>query len=190
MPHVELLSDWLERGRLGVVRFVEARQTTVMNGKNPYFGTPWRHAPDFTGGFVVDGGVHLAHVVRRCFGVPTTVKSLTAHLDATLPPPDTAVAALAFESGVLGTWTSCFSARATQPMLRVVGTKGEAELHWSSLVFRDAKGKETRFESPVDSFQAEFGHFIDVVKNGKEPSYTPEQALQDLALIEAIARGR
>lgn len=189
MPHVARLVEWVHGGRLGAVRFVEARQTNLMNAKNPYFGTAWRHAADFTGGFVVDGGVHVAHVVRACFGVPKTVKSITGHFDTSLPPPDTAVAALEFESGVLGTWTSCFCARATAPMVRVVGNKAEAELYWGHALLRDAKGKETRFESRTDSFQAEFEHFVDVVKNGKKLAFTPAQALDDLALIEAIARG-
>jgi predicted dehydrogenase len=190
MPHVVRLCEWLRAGRLGAVRTFQASQTTLMNAKNPYFGTPWRHEGGFFGGFVVDAGVHLAHVVRRCFGMPARIQSRTAHFDAAMPAPDTAVAILEFESGVVGTWTSCFSARSSAPMLRVCGNKAEVELGYSHVTIRDAKGKETRFESPVDSFQVEFEHFADVVKAGKRPALTPEDALDDLRLIETIVRAR
>lgn len=187
MPHIARLREWLRAGRLGAIRFVEARQITLMNSKNPYFSTPWRHADDFSGGFVVDGGVHLANAVRRCFGMPVSIRALSARLDASLPPPDTAVAALAFESGALGTWTSCFNARYTGPMLRVFGSKAEAELYWSHVVLRTAQGREIRFDSPENSFYIQFAHFVDVVQKGVAPEVTPEDALEDLALVEAIA---
>lgn len=189
MPAVARLRSWLAAGRLGEVRFFEARQTSQMDAKNPFFRTPWRHAPDFLGGFVVDGGVHLAHAVRACFGTPSTVLSRSAHGDPRLPPPDTAVATLQFPSGVLGTWVSCFSTVCNGPLLRVAGSRGEAELHWGHAVLRDAKGKETRFAAPRDSFELEFEHFADVVKKGKPPAYTPEDALADLELIERVASG-
>lgn len=190
MPHVQRLRSWIETGRLGEVRLVEARQMTFMNRKNPYFMTPWRHAPEFVGGFVVDGGVHLANVVRSAFGMPLHIKSLSGHFDDALPKPDTAVAALAFESGVLGTWTSCFSAHYGGPMLRVYGSRANAELSWNAVVLEDARGKQTRFESKVDSFAAEFEHFADVVQKGVKMAFTPEEALEDLRLVEALVKAR
>lgn len=188
MPHVHELVDWLARGKLGEVRLVHVVQMTRMDATNPYFDTKWRAKPKHVGGFVTDGGVHMANVLRRCFGTPTVVKSLTASFDPALPPLDTAVAALRFPSGALGTWTSCFSTPSSGPMLRVLGSRAHAELHYGELVLRDARGREIRYPSPKDSFQAEFEHFVDVVKRGKPVAVTPEDALADLALLEAIVR--
>jgi predicted dehydrogenase len=186
MPAIARLSSWIEQGRLGEPRLLEAFQLSFVDRKNPYFATRWRQQPEHVGGFIADAGVHLAHAVRRMFGMPSQVKNLTAQFDPALLPIDTAVAVLRFPSGVLGTWTSCFSAHYRGPMLRVFGSKGTAELNWDNAVLRNAKGKETIFATKVNSFEAQFGHFCDVVKKGVPPLYGPDEALLDLQLIEAI----
>ena len=186
MPAIARIEHWLKGGRLGEPRLLEAMQLTWMDKKNPYFHTAWRHQPKHVGGFVADGGVHMAHAVRRLLGMPEVVKNLTAQFDPVLSPIDTAIAVLKFPSGALGTWTSCFSAHYQGPMLRVYGSKATAELGWSHALLRTAAGKETLFKTDVDSFQAQFSHFADVVKKGLPVAYTPEAALLDLTLIESI----
>jgi predicted dehydrogenase len=187
LPTIARLQSWLEQGRLGEPRLLEAYQLTWMDTKNPYFQTGWRQRPEHVGGFIADAGVHLAHAVRRMLGMPTAVENLTAQFDPKLLPVDTAVAALRFASGALGTWTSCFSAHHYKgPMLRIYGSKGTAELGWDSALLRNAKGKETLFRTPVNSFVAQFSHFYDVVKKGVPVAYGPAEALLDLTLIEAL----
>lgn len=190
MSHVRRLRELLVEGKLGEVRFVQAIQATWMDAKNRYFSTPWRHAGGFDGGFVADGGVHLAHVVRSCFGMPTRVQSELGHFVPELPAPDTAVATLKFEGGALGVWSSCFSARYQGPMLRLFGSKANAELGYDALTLESASGKRRRYPAKDDSFYAEFSHFADVVQRGARPLVTPEDALSDLRLIDAILRGK
>ncbi len=185
---VRRLAEWLRRGRLGEVRTVQVIQMTLMDGKNPYFGTAWRKQPRHVGGFVVDGGVHVAHAVRRCLGTPQVTASLAGQFSPLLPPLDSAVALLRFDSGALGTWTSCFAVPYQGPMLRVYGTRGSAELDWESVVLRDRSGKLTQYQSTADSFALEFSHFADVVHKGAPSQLTPESALEDLALVEAIVK--
>ncbi len=186
MPHVLKLREWLAANRLGEVRWVEAVQATNMNSKNRYFNTAWRHQAGFDGGFVADGGVHLANVVRSCFGLPKSVQSVTAHFNRKLPAPDTAVAALRFASGALGTWTSCFCVRYSGPMLRVYGSRANAELYYDEARLETQSGKQRVFQAPIDSFSAEFSHFADVVQKGKPLAFTPREALDDLRLIDSL----
>lgn len=188
MPAIARLASWVEAGRLGEPRLLEAYQLAWMDRKNPFFATSWRQQPNHVGGFITDAGVHLAHTVRRVLGTPTVVKNLTAQFDPALLPIDTALALLRFPSGALGTWTSCFSAHHKGPMLRVYGSKATAELGWDNAVLRTGKGKETVFRTDVDSFEAQFSHFCDVVLRGAPVAYTAEEALLDLQLIEAIVR--
>jgi predicted dehydrogenase len=186
MPALAKVRAWLDAGKLGQPRLLESYQLTCMNAKNPYFHTAWRHAPKHVGGFVADGGVHMAHAVRRVLGMPDKLENITAQFDPVLTPIDTAIAVLRFGSGALGTWTSCFSAHYQGPMLRLYGSKATAELYWNHAVLRNPKGRETVFRTNVDSFTAQFSHFCDVVKKGAPLAYTPEEALQDLTLIQAI----
>jgi predicted dehydrogenase len=188
MPAIAKIESWIAQGRLGDVRLLEAMQLTSMNKNNPYFHTAWRKAPKHVGGFISDAGVHMAHTVRRLLGMPEVVRNLTAQFDPMLSPIDTAVAVLKFPSGALGTWTSCFSAHYQGPMLRVYGSKGTAELFWNHATLRLGNGKEVSFRTDVDSFDAQFSHFHDVVKKGAALAYTPDDALLDLSLIESIVR--
>jgi glucose-fructose oxidoreductase len=189
MSHVERVQRWLGSGKLGNVRLVEARQISWMDEKNPYFHTPWRQSPEHPGGFVVDGGVHLANIVRRCFGMPVRVRSLTACFNPLLPPVDTAVAALQFESGALGTWISCFSAHPRAPLLQIHGTRGHIAVGYDFAELTELSGKQTRVAGN-DSFAAQFKHFADVVKRGAVLQVTPEQALDDLRLVAALLDAR
>ncbi|HEV8549453.1 MAG TPA: Gfo/Idh/MocA family oxidoreductase [Polyangiaceae bacterium] len=191
MDHVARLETLVKNGVLGEVRVVQATQLSLMNAKNPYFHTGWRTAPKFVGGFVVDAGVHVAHVLRRCFGPARVGAPLTAQFEAALPPLDTAVATLSFESGAVGTWTSCFATPSTGPLLRVYGSRGSADLYWGELLVRSAAGRERRYASKKDSFYAEFAHFADVVQRGVTPAVLPESALLDLELMQAlVGRGK
>ncbi len=189
MAHAQKLRELVNRRKLGEVRLVEARQLTRMDAKNPYFHTAWRTAPRHVGGFVTDAGVHIASLLRASFGTPRVLKSLTASFDPKLPPLDTALALLRFDSGLVGTWTSSFTVHDTGPMLRVFGTAATAELFYDRLVVRAATGRETVVPAGVSSFRAELEHFADVVQKGRPLAITPEEALADLALLEAVVRG-
>lgn len=188
MPQVSALAEWVSGGQLGELRLIEAVQINQMDAENPYFETAWRQQPQHVGGFVVDGGVHLAHVVRRCFGMPEVVRSLTAQFDPRLPPLDTAVATLRFASGALGTWISCFSARYDGPMLRVYGSRANAELRYGEASLLPHRGRPKRVTEKESSFTSELRHFADVVQKGAPVAVSPADALLDLELVARIIR--
>jgi predicted dehydrogenase len=189
MPHVGRLVSWVKGGKLGDVRLVEATQMTVMDEKNPYFHTAWRAKPGHVGGFVADAGVHLACAVRRCLGVPK-VRSFTARFNPALAPIDTAVAALSFPGGALGTWKSCFSAPHEGPMLRLYGSRANAEFFYDHVRLLPRRGKAVTFEPGVNAFAEQFTHFADMVLRDKPPAYTPEEALADLDFMSRIVAAR
>ncbi|KAI7735547.1 hypothetical protein M8C21_004736, partial [Ambrosia artemisiifolia] len=59
-----------------------------MNSSNPYFSSSWRR--NFTGGFILDMGVHYIAGLRMLVGCEVAaVSATTSHVDTTLPPPDT-----------------------------------------------------------------------------------------------------
>jgi predicted dehydrogenase len=186
MQHVQKLVQWVQAGRLGDLRMIEATQINKMDRNNPYFHTGWRRAPKFSGGFVSDGGVHLAHLVRLIAGMPEHVVSHTAQFDPDLPPIDSAIALMKFPSGVLGTWASCFAGHYQGPILRVSGSRGYAELGWDNVKLHGRKGQKAIFAPSRDSFVGQFEHFTDVVRKGTRPAVTPQDALMDLSLMQAI----
>lgn len=190
MSHAQQLARWVRQGRLGEVRLVEVRDLTVMDAAQPWFHTTWRQTPAHRGGYVTDAGVHLAHVLRTCVGDPVTIRSLTAQQSPDLPPLDTLTAAMSFESGALGTWTSCFAARPDGPRLRISGSTADATFHADHAELVTHRGRVTRAELRENSFTAQFRHFADVVLTGATPLVTPAETLADLELLERLLRGR
>lgn len=188
MSHAHELAKLVKRGTLGEIRLVEVTHKTFIDDANPYFHTKWRQRPKHVGGFVTDGGVHVANVLRRCFGMPKVVSHLTSVFDPRLKPIDTAVAVLRFESGALGTWASAFSVHYRGPMLRVHGAQATAELFYDHLIVRDREGRERKVPQERPSFVAEFEHFADVVQRGRPPLVSPEEALEDLVLLEKLVK--
>lgn len=180
------MKSWVDQGLLGKIRLVEVKQTGVSDQSNPYVQTRWRRSPRFVG-FVVDAGVHLAHVVRVCLGPPEEMRSLTAAFNPLLPPLDTALAVMRFRNGALGTWMSCFSASAAGPMVALHGTKADAELHPDRAVFRPHAGKPRDYFLKVDSFRHQFRHFAEAVVLDRPLAFSPKDALQDLAMVESLA---
>jgi predicted dehydrogenase len=190
MSHVHQLARWVAQGRLGEVRMVEVRDHTVMDAEQPWFHTSWRSDPAHVGGFVVDAGVHLAHVLRLVIGDPVEIRGLSALQVADLAPVDTISVAMRFAGGALGTWSSCFSAPLEGPKIRITGTKGVASWYADHAELVSTRGAVTRADLKEDSFTGQFRHFADVVVSGTAPQVTPADTLGDLALMERLVKGR
>jgi predicted dehydrogenase len=190
MPAAAWTEDLLARGALGDLRLVEIRQSGWTDASVPYFHTAWRRQPRFVGGFVLDAGVHLAHLLRRFFGMPVELRGLTASFNPGLPPIDTALAVMRFSSGAVGSWLSSFSNAAGGAPLALRGTRASLELHWDHAILKPRQGRERVFRSSADTYALQFGYFAEAVIQNKKPAYTPQDALADLAFMESVVRGR
>lgn len=191
LPQVIQAEAWLAEGALGDVRVVEVRQMSIAREDNPYVQTLWRLDPRFVGGFVMDAGVHLAHIVRRYMGFPVELKSLNASFNPMLQPIDSTLGVLRFRSGAVGSWISCFSAQGGHaPMITLRGSRADLEIHRDHAVLLAHVGKPRTYKAPHDSFYGQFHHFADVVNAGARLAYTPADALADLAFMQSLVQGR
>jgi predicted dehydrogenase len=184
------LKAWLEAGRLGDVRLVEVRQLGLTDEKVPYFHTAWRTHPRFVGGFVTDAGVHLAHVVRACFGLPVEIRRLSAQFNPSLSPLDTVVAALRFRGGILGSWTSCYAAADPGPVLTVRGSKANAVFSWQDSLLQPHVGRPLRMPAGGNGMTRQFRHFAEAVRKGLPLEVEPAETLADLALLQGLVQGK
>jgi predicted dehydrogenase len=189
-PHIEKARSWVKQGALGDVRLVEAGQLFLTTPDNKYAKTAWRKRPKHIGGFVTDAGVHVANIVREAFGMPRSVRHLTALHDRRLAPLDTAVAIFELENGALGVWKSCFSVRTSGevPMVRAFGSRANLEIYFgrSELLVHDRK--PVVVTSREDGFYHELCHFAAAVVRREKLRFEPRQALLDLELMARIVR--
>ncbi|KAF9597211.1 hypothetical protein IFM89_016352, partial [Coptis chinensis] len=117
----KLMSD------IGDMMSVQVIVEGSMNSTNPYFSSSWRR--DFTGGFILDMGVHFIAGLRMVVGCEvTTVSAVTSHVDTSLPPPDNISALFRLENGCAGVFVMIVSAKSPKIFWRVVGSKGTLQV--------------------------------------------------------------
>ena len=186
-----LLRKWVAQGKIGRPRMVEVHDTSRMLPSNMYYKTTWRQKPGHIGGFLVDGGVHIANTVREMFGLPKNVRSSKTQISRLLPPVDTLVSVFELGKGVQGLWKSSFSLdKPPGPIITVLGDKGWASLNWGQAVLARSGAKPKVFKGKENNYYSEFVHFHDVVARGKTLAFKPRQALADLEFMDRLLKGR
>ena len=163
---------------------------------NKYYETGWRNAGDLPGGFLLDGGVHQMAGLRLLMGEARAVSAFADQFAPDLPPVDTLTASIHFESGALGTFQVTRAADAPGfGSLRVVGTAGALTVERNRVLLttypdgdrRDAGGQTEIIEvEGLQGVRDELVAWAEAIRHGTPHRNTPQAALQDLRLIEAM----
>ncbi len=185
LPAVEYAAAMVARGEIGGIVLASWTIGNVMRPSNRYYNTAWRRGGEFPGGFLLDGGVHQAAAMRMVVGEIASVRSEVRQARTDLPPADTLAASIAFASGAYGTFALTFAA--AEPFdsgLIAVGDRGTLRMGYNTVdITRDGKTETQTFND--NSVEREFAAFAAAIR-GEPHRNTPAQALQDLAVIEAI----
>jgi len=158
-----------------------------------YFATKWRTDNSFQGGFLLDGGVHYIASLRTLLGEIDSVSAFSAEVSNDMPPIDTLSSALRFDSGCLGTYALSFAGNVDHDsMITIVGDKGWLKAQADRVDVSGVPGLETTRDGmkhfPGNRIQAELADFAEAIRSGKVPRAVPEQAVQDVAVCEALFR--
>lgn len=153
----------------------------------PYFHTAWRRAGDFAGGFVLDAGVHHAAVFRQMLGEATAAQAFVVQHNRNIPPVDTLAATLQFENSALATYAASYAETpAIRTPLVVVGTQAILKVGRGVIEIERDGQTESQSVPSLDGVRLELAAFADALSGGAPHINTPEEALRDLAIIEAI----
>jgi predicted dehydrogenase len=158
-----------------------------MTPNNQYYWTAWRRSGVFSGGFLLDGGVHHVAAMRLILGEIKDVCAVDALQRSDLPPADTLSAALRFERGTVGVYHVTYAVGApwAQPF-RIAGTKGALTV-WPGGIEIATGGDPQHVDLPaVRGVEAELAAFAAAVRDGQPHDNTPHQGMQDVAVIEAM----
>ncbi|KAL5707994.1 hypothetical protein ACHQM5_018836 [Ranunculus cassubicifolius] len=174
-----------------------------MNSKNPYFSSSWRR--DFTGGFILDMGVHFIAGLRMVVGCEVDkVSAVTSHIDTSLPPPDNISALFQLENGCAGVFVMIVSSSAPKILWRVVGSKATLQIergnkdgqHGYTVLFYNGNGQTQSSFYPFSGVTEElkaFIHDISQANNLKgegslvaEPRSSFVEGARDIAVLEAM----
>ncbi|PGH08717.1 hypothetical protein AJ79_05908 [Helicocarpus griseus UAMH5409] len=183
-------------GQIGKLNHVHARVWNNVQPGGKYYETAWRKAPEYQGGFILDGGVHFVALVRMVAGQEIVeTKSFAAQFQPHLPPVDTVNAAMKFSGGALG--TLCISFASTKAMAEYifVGTNGALTVKCvgpdTTLIVEGADRKVASQDTyKADGIAGEINAFVRAVVAGKgDKAGSPREALGDVAVVESICSG-
>jgi predicted dehydrogenase len=171
-------------------------QTCIQEGSK-YIETSWRKTPEYQGGFLLDGGVHFIAGMRCLLGSEakaTSLSAFTAQHQSYLPPVDTADATVRLKNGGQGTLSISFGTMATGNEWVIACEGGEVIVQpFEGLVTVKAKGEtEGKIEEAKDEHggvKQEVFAWAQSIKEGKaDPQQSPEEALGDLEILEAMIK--
>ena len=156
---------------------------------NKYYHTSWRRSPDFPGGFLMDGGVHHIAALRQILGEIRLVSAFSAQMHDDLPPADTLTASLKFDSGLIGSYSISYAAGAGVPnLLWILGEHCALRVDRGILeIVVNGQARQIPFEDNK-SINEELLAFARAVREGTPHRNTPQEAAQDVAVIEAMLR--
>ena len=197
----KLISD----GQVGdVVYFVdnhivEYQQQAQTGG---FAQTNWRQHPNFSGGVLLDSGIHHIARTRFFFG---DVQSIAAHgrpSNVGFSPYSCVNALFTFKDDIAGHYSFLLTGKETQaPLigLRIFGTHGEIYLEerncgFVNITYRDGRNNGVITYAPSQGYFHEFEDFHTAIRLGGRIESTPEKALGDIEsifhMIEAIKLGQ
>lgn len=180
--------ELINEGAIGRVFLADWAVYIPLNESSKYYHTAWRHEAGIPGGFVLDGGVHHVAGMRAVLGEVASVTATTAHYRSDLTAPDTLTANLTFDSGALAAYSVTYAAGSPwYGNLQVVGEKGALRTSRVDALELTVGGDMQSI--PIAALQGvpgEVGAFADAILEGIPHRNTPEQALQDVAVVEAM----
>ncbi|KAK2993085.1 hypothetical protein RJ640_029791 [Escallonia rubra] len=176
-----------------------------MNSSNPYFSSSWRR--NFTGGFVLDMGVHFIAGLRMLVGCEITrVSATTSHVDLSLPPPDSISSLFQLENGCSGVFVMVVSSRSPKAsgivIWRVVGLKGTLQVergnkdgrHGYLVSLYGADGQSRTSFYPFSGVTEELKAFLHDISQATykksryeaDPRSSYVEGARDIAVLEAM----
>lgn len=179
----------IHSGQIGRLRLCHMAVYNPINPDNKYYSTPWRRAGNFPGGFLLDVGVHHVAILRWLIGEIAAVSATVSQIRADLPPADTLSATLQFENGVVGTYLATYALTAPWlPALHITGESGAVRVHRQELELTVNGQTRAVPVTPHRGIAAQLADFAAAIRQGKPHRNPPEQAWQDVAVIEAMLR--
>jgi predicted dehydrogenase len=160
--------------------------TPVLPGSK-YYGSVWRESGELPGGYLLDGGVHHVAALRLLVSEIQTVSATVKQVEPRLHPADTLAAQLQFANGAVGTYLVSYGVGAPwPPYLFVVGERGALRVQRGEVeVTMDGQTQRHTFPK-FDGVENELIAFAQSVRSGVPHANSPEEALRDLTVVEAL----
>ena len=179
------VAELIEQGAIGKPLLTHFSAHIPVTPESKYFDSQWRRGMRY--GWLVDTGVHHIATLRLALGEIAEVSAFSTQASDDLGTQDTLTANLRFASGLLGNYSATYAAGPFRSTTLIV--RGE-----TGRMTADRQGIEIAREGDTEKIASqeiwlvdeEFKAFAAAIREGKPHRNTAQQALQDLAVMEAM----
>ncbi len=200
---LQMLKRAVEAGRFGRIHLV-ALNVFWTRPQEYYDAAKWRGTWEFDGGALMNQASHYIDLLSWLIGPVESVQAYSATLERRIEAEDTAVAALRWRSGALGSLsvTMLTYPKNLEGSITILGEKGTARI--GGVAVNEVKEWQFAEPHPDDALVAEasyettsvygFGHplyyrnVIDVLRGQAEAETDGRSGLKSLELLTAIYR--
>ncbi|KAI4770120.1 NAD(P)-binding protein [Aureobasidium sp. EXF-3400] len=178
---------------LGDILGFRLRMHALVQPGAKYYETEWRKTPEYQGGFLLDGGVHFIAAMRQLLGQEakmTQVAAFTAQLQPHLPPLDTINATVKLANGRSGTFSVSFGTTFSGAEYVVACQNGTVDVGFDKTIVKQGKDESSKdFPEDKNGVRQELKAWGESISRGKaDPMQSPEEALADLEVLEAMIK--
>lgn len=183
------LKALVENGTLGTVLHVEGHFSS--NSAMRYRPDQWRaQRTEAPGGALASIGLHLIDIMAWLFGPIERVSCQAQRRAVAVDIDDTTSALLRFRSGVTGYLGTHFACPLTFHFhVAATAANAEARADFTELALRRGPGETELVPlETTDTLVAELAAFADACAGGASFPVTPEEAIRNIAVLEALVR--
>ncbi|KAJ5257038.1 hypothetical protein N7478_013142 [Penicillium angulare] len=173
---------------MGAVRNFRVNVHMMVKEDNKYYLTAWRKTPEYQGGFLLDGGVHMVAGLRLILGGNEKIATVSAHSQQQqkhLPPVDTVDAVVKTDSGATGVVSLSWGSPFDDNIFEFACEKGMVRMHFDGVT---VNGQDHVIEFDGKGVTPEIAEFAAAVSNMRPVAkrQSPEEALADLEVLEQM----
>ncbi|MBX2997873.1 MAG: Gfo/Idh/MocA family oxidoreductase [Caldilineaceae bacterium] len=187
-----ILAEVIEAGEIGApvlwARIFHFEADTAQ-GSMSYASTPWRKSADFPLGTLFDGGIHLIASMGAIFGPPQSVYAKGRKLRPDYGEYDQVSMLFQYANGMTGMLSHSTSLPPTQNHFHVHGVEGIIIVQSERLIVERPGEAQRIVALPTENSRATMWQaIVDAYLQNREPNYTVQKALRDVAILEAVDR--
>ncbi|KAE8131583.1 hypothetical protein BDV38DRAFT_275805 [Aspergillus pseudotamarii] len=146
--------------RLGGVKNFRVVMRSMIKPGSKYHKTEWRRKPEYQGGFVLDGGVHVVAALRLVLGQSDGLAMVAAHSSLRqehLAPVDTVDALVKTRSGATGVLSVSYGSEINDSVFEFTCADGVVTLDFDRLTLSEALAPDcTGRPTSARNFEIEF----------------------------------
>ncbi len=158
-------------------------------GPLSYASTPWRQNADFPLGTLFDGGIHLIASLTKVFGAPQRVSATGRKLRAGYGEYDQVSMLFGYENGMTGMLSHSTCLPTLQNHFHIHGSDGVISVDADSILVERQGQPARQIPMPPENRRAPMWQaIVHAYVEGGDPYYTPQRALQDVAILEGVER--